>query len=709
MRLSGFWSVLFSSFLLLSLLAGCGGGSALGPANTIAIVPTPVSLNVGQVLQLSATVTDAAGHVVTTETITYTTSDPFTVGTAPGGLLCAGTWDAQYVVCKPGSVGTATITATASPSNLKATTTVYVHQKADSVVVGAVSSPPSCGVNPPPPASCVSMGATSPANQASYTAIACSNDPNVCAPAAAPCQLPQNTVGPYTFATSNSSVVSTAADTNNPNTVAVATAKGPGQAQITASLSGTTSLAATFLTCPPASLSIHVANGTATTVSVAKGSTATLSLDAVDTNGISMTGLPVTWNSSNPTAATVGSGLVSGIAPGTSNIVVACAPPACNAGTQQAIYSNVVQAAVTGTANSSTVYVTSSDSGTTTMVPISTSDFSVGTAINLPSGFPPPNSMLMSSSGGKILLGTDSGLEIFDIATSSFSVSQAAKGKVLAVAPDSNQVLVADTTNPNNVYLYLLSANSFTTLTIANATAGAFAPDSSRVFIGTSGGRVYEFASSVFVNDGASGGVTGLALLASGSFAFAADPNTDIYSPCTNVSPGSVGTGMTLIAPAALPVAAPNNTQLQMIGVAPPSAVQTDVATTTPTTPAASPCPAIGTTPVAHDFGQGAWDATKSQVIVSPDSMHAVVTTPDIAKFMEYVVNTSAAAGTTIVTSLGGAATGTYTGGITQDSTNAYVGVAGINEVQVFKLADGSLVKEISVGFSPKLVVVRPQ
>jgi len=697
---------LFTLFLLILALAGCGSNNpSIGAPNKITITPSGVSLNRGQVQQVAATVTDTNGNVISTETVTFTTSDPFTVGTSPSGSLCAGTWDSSFIHCAPGPVGSATITATASPSKLTTTAGVFVHQPADSVVVGLVSAPPACGVNPPPPASCVSKGATAPANTASYTAIACSNDPAICAPGAPPCQLPQNTLGPFTFSTTDPTVVTAAPDTVNPNTVAVATATGPGVAQITATLSGTSSLSATFVTCPPASISIHVpSQPTQTTVSVAKGSTGVFTVDALDTNGIAITGIPVTWNSSQTAAVTVAAGVVTGVDVGTSNIVAACAPPSCNPGTQQAIYSNVGTATITGTANNTTVYATSSDAGTTTMLPINTSDFSVGTAINLPSGFPPPNSFVFAPSGLKAFLGTDSGLEIFDVATSTFVTVAAVKGKVLAVSADGNQVVVVDTTLPSTVYQFSLASNSLQSFTITGATAAGFTPDGSRLFVGTSGGRVYEIATGVFANNSASGPLTGISLLASGAFAYAADPNTDLFSTCTNVSPGSAGTPTTLIRAAALPLPSPNNTQLQMIGIAPPNAVQIDVVTTT-----GLPCPPLPTNTIAaHDFGVGPWDATKSQLLISPDSTHAVVTTPDVAKFLDYVVNVSAPSGTTIVAALGGAATGTYTGGITLDSTNAYLGVAGINEVQVFKLADGSLVKQIPLAFSPKLVAVRP-
>ncbi len=299
-------SVVLVLLLILVLLAlgpiGCGGGSAIGPAHTVTVTPAPLSLNRGQVAQVTAAVTDVNGNAVSTETITYASSAPSVASVSPAGLVCAGAWDSTYVHCNPGPVGTATLTATASPSGVVSSgVTVYVHFKADSIVVGEsypVAVALTCGVPVATAPGCISSGATVPNNTERFTAMACSNDPTICAPNAAPCPLDPNTLGPFTFGGTNSSVATVAPDVTNPNFVAVVTAIGPGTAQITASLSSTTSLAAPFVSCSPSSITIHVPNQpTTTTVSVAKSATAALAADVLDTNGVPLLGASLTWSS----------------------------------------------------------------------------------------------------------------------------------------------------------------------------------------------------------------------------------------------------------------------------------------------------------------------------------------------------------------------------------------------------------------------------
>ncbi len=687
-------------------------GVVVGGVALVSISPSAISLNPGQILQATGTALDANNNPVSSQTITFTSSNTTVLTTSTSGLLCAGTWDTNFIHCTPGPVGTSDLTATATPSNITSSAvTVYVHDQADSLVVGPVGSALTCGV-PSPAAGCVSMGAAAPANTSSYTAIACSNDATVCAnlvpPQPAPCQLPPATLGAFTFASSNTAVATVAADTNNPNTVTVATAKGPGVAKITASLSGTNSLPATFTTCPPRSIYIHVADQpTTTTVSIAKAATATLAADIVDTNGISMTFTP-SWTSTVTPVATAGTtGIITGVNPGTSTIVAACVPPTCNGGTQQAIYSNVVTATVTGTANAATVYATSSDAGTTTIVPINTSNNTAGTAINLPGGFSPPNSFIFAKSGSKAYLGSDSGVIILDPVAGTTSGDTTVKGKVLAVSPDGIIVIIVDTTIPNTVYEYIPGGGTIT-YNIPGAIAADFSPDHNRLFIVTSSNQVYEIGPGIFTPLPLGGAPADVALLASGAFAYVGDPATDVFSTCTNGQVGSVGIGSTLIKAAANPVPSPNNTNLQMIAVTGNQITQIDSVPGA----AGAPCPNIPTHTVhAYPF-PGVLAFTPVQLFVAPDSSRAVVTASDVANLLVYTIGTDAASGSTLTPSpigLQNGATGAYTGGVTVDSSTVWVGVAGVNQVQGFTLSSGAPVAQVAVGFSPKLVAVRYQ
>ncbi len=95
--------------LILIFLAfgpvGCGGGSTVGPVHTVTVSPSPLSMNLGQMQQLTASVTDVNNNAVSTQTISYISGNSNIASVSPSGLVCAGTWDSTYVHCNPGKVG----------------------------------------------------------------------------------------------------------------------------------------------------------------------------------------------------------------------------------------------------------------------------------------------------------------------------------------------------------------------------------------------------------------------------------------------------------------------------------------------------------------------------------------------------------------------------------------------------------------------------
>src|SRR5438270_709182 len=90
---------------LLVTLSACGGSSKSSASSTvaaaIAITPNPMSMDFGQVQNISASVTNAAGTVLSTVTVTFASSDETLVTVATNGLVCAGQWDSKTtpVVC----------------------------------------------------------------------------------------------------------------------------------------------------------------------------------------------------------------------------------------------------------------------------------------------------------------------------------------------------------------------------------------------------------------------------------------------------------------------------------------------------------------------------------------------------------------------------------------------------------------------------------
>src|SRR5947209_8915916 len=150
-----YWRSAVASFLILIvviLLASCGGGhnsNTIGPITSIILSPSALSLNDGDVFQMTVSATDAKGHTVLTQTFTFNSSNTNVAEIATGGLLCAGgQWfDAQKppqrsltnpIICSPtsppinGQTTNITVTAQGVTSN---SVTVSVHSKVARVVV----------------------------------------------------------------------------------------------------------------------------------------------------------------------------------------------------------------------------------------------------------------------------------------------------------------------------------------------------------------------------------------------------------------------------------------------------------------------------------------------------------------------------------------------------------------------------------------------
>src|SRR5271154_6392162 len=99
--------VLGALSILCSVIFGCGGAAVQtapstisGQPNTIAVTPTALSLNPGDVVTVTATVEDVNSTALTNFTPTWASSDPH-VQVDTSGDICAGTWDSLFVVCTP--------------------------------------------------------------------------------------------------------------------------------------------------------------------------------------------------------------------------------------------------------------------------------------------------------------------------------------------------------------------------------------------------------------------------------------------------------------------------------------------------------------------------------------------------------------------------------------------------------------------------------
>lgn len=478
----------FLLFLIIgTVLLGCGGGASVGPTVNINLTPNAVSLNRGATAQITAQGLDTNNNVVSIPTLAYSSDNNAVITVSNSGLICAGQWDTDFIRCQttknnqPLPLGTANITAKATVNGNSVTSSTVVvtdHEHIDTLQV-----------IPTNPQSCVSQGGS-----ANFTAQAFSNDPAVCAPAAPPCQIPNDNpchsslgcVGSINWAVSPAQVATLPANgatiaAQVPVTVTAAT---PGQGAVVGSVGiagSVVSGSATFTTCAVASIHVHQQNATptppdtATSFTAPVGGTVALVADVFDSNTppVQLTStLALTWLSSQPALAgvspsTTQGAFVQAAAPGTAEITAACLPPSCNVNfvPPQPVYSdNAVTATITGTVDS-TVLVTTATAPTCSatvacsnsnlIIPIDTTTNSPGTAFTLPAGVQ-VNSMVLTPVGNPAFLGTIcangttgpsgaacSGLLRFDPTVSTVAApTPTITGTVLAT--DGNRVVISD-------------------------------------------------------------------------------------------------------------------------------------------------------------------------------------------------------------------------------------------------------------------------
>lgn len=695
---------LVSCFALLLAIAGCGGGdkkgSTIGPVATVTISPSSASIDFGGTAGFIAVAKDANDKTVLTEPVTWSSDNP-ALDIAKNGLACGGKWDSldSPVVCTAAAApAVATITATVGGKT--ATAKLYVHQHIDNVTISPTIVFPACK----------SQGQTQ-----QYTATAFSG----------PVALDPATVGPFNFTSGDVNVATLAtADqpSGQPTNQITAKAKNPGMTTIIASVAGTTSIAANFTTCSPATISLHVKDSTDTAFSIATGSTKQLAADVVDSNGKTITGLTLTFSSSSRAASVNSSGLVSASNVGQATITASCSPPTCNPGINIPIYSNPVLATVTGTAAASTIYVTSSEFTTQTPVvlPISSSNNTVGTAITLQDvngAKTIPNSIVANAPGTRVYIGSSNGLVVIDAASNAVAgIVTSTPGKVIGVSPDGQRVVIADAAAAKT-YIFDAQASSFATVN-AVATDAAWTPEGLKVYL-LAGGTLYQYSVAAISLRTIPIGDTGetVAMLPGGRFAYIgrAAGSLDARATCRNDSTYAPESSLTSDSGEqhAAPFALSNGTSLTA-GVLDVGDSLLTVDTPTVSAPAGSnPCPpGITSSGSSADWtGSGIAAFDPSQLIVLPNGAKAYVTS-DQAVLLGYDV----ASNTTFTVPVSGAST--FTGGALSDSTKLYVGGSD-GAVHVIDTATGLQSATIPITFNgstscagttchPDLVAVRP-
>lgn len=652
------------SFLLLiiacALLPSCGGGKATTVAPEIA--PSGVSINPSPTVSLEVGKTQAFTATPASDPFTYQSSNPTVVTVANNGLACAGTWNSLSAptVCSPGSVGSAQVTAT-TLGVTSTPVTIYVHAPITGVTISKVTGQPQTLRD-----DCISKGTIHGPEKWLFQANAFNGTTDI-----------TSSVGPVTFQQINPGVGDIVNLASLPNGAQgcllspqgqclnqqTATANVPGVSQIYATASGFSSAPISIETCPVQSISI-AANGDVpshTSFVVNSGTTTTLNATVTDIAGQSVTGVPLTWSTSNPvsvpqpsinnTGTVYGSiGTVGSSGVGAGTVIASCTPPTCNAGIKpslpiypQAAINFEVQSTTAPAAP--TVYATttacadpianpSGASCTPTLVPITrssaTAAFAAGGPVSLLSS---PGSFVYDNNGTNAYIGVDSadfgmhGLMIF----SGTSVTQVPSlpGKVLAISPDRNSVIISDTVDsPNQVFICSNcggTGRTVTSLLITGATAAAFSPDNLKAYI-VAGNTVYVYSKVDPLQTIALSPAVGTDVVfhPEGGFAYIAEssPAVTPYRSCDNsVVPGQ---SLPTLFPPTMIRALPDGQTL--LALDPPNI---DVITTSLVTPLVSCTGALTntssdtTSAPGINLGQGSFIPT--QFFVSPSGATAYI------------------------------------------------------------------------------------
>lgn len=639
----------------------------------IVMVPAPsVSMELGTNQQFAATPQNSSNAPIA-EPIFYESSNSAVVTVASNGLVCAGTWDSLTApqICTPGPVGFADITGN-TQGVTSPPTRVYVHQHIDSVALSPVL---------PGPASCLSVDQT-----AIYQAKAYSRGIDV-----------TGTVGQFAWQMSNVGVASLSTTANGLSNIVNGqslnqvqmTAKLPGLTPLFAFIGNTSSVSINFNTCRVQSIQLDVTGSSV--------GSKIITPTVVDILGTTITGVPLTWSSSEPGSVGVSTtGTATAVAGGGgATIIASCTPPACNIGISPSLPifpENVVTlVAPAGTSASATVYVSSSGCGAvddciSTVVPVTTPANTLGNAIALPAT---PNSLVFDRVGAKAYLGTNAGLlgskglAVIDTGGSTASLFAGLTGKVLAVSPDSSRVVISDTTDlPNQVFVFNTANNAVSPFRVTGATAADFSPDSLKAFI-VAGSTLYVYSKvDAWQTKSLAAPANDVTFLAEGAFAYLAggDPagvtvkrTCDIGSADTvNVSP--VPTFLrTLPGQAQLlngdPGPPDDPLPFHLIGLAPP--VIEIISAHPPTKTSWTGCtPAVvddDPVPVSFDLGRGSFVA--SQLIISQDGSTAYIVSPNFNSILVFNIG----AQTSSAIPLAGGGTPLHAS-LTPDGTRLFVG-----------------------------------
>ena len=709
-----------------------GGDSGITTAQATTITLTPIvygiSLNYAEIGQVnSPATTNCKGANASIGAYVYGTTDMTIADVQPTtGRLCGGTWNRNsgggipdYTYCIPtNKSGTAYISASADGVTSNPLP-IFVHAVVTSIVLGGPSS--NCSTDPT--TACCPLTTVGSATAAPYLANSCvsqgttaqlvarifagtgANQTNISCLAG---HL-QYTAQGATSTTQISPVVSI--DSNG-----VATALQPGSVLITANISDASSSAGFFSTCPPASISLTAPGTTTNPVVVNENNPQPLTATALDTNGVSLTGLSLEYVSTSPTTIPASS-TVSPTLAGAASITAVCQPPSCNSssynqiglfGNGKPVTSNSVNISTPGT-NSTILYMASTQS-----LYIETRDFTQP-GLTAPFLLPYlPNSMVISNDGSTIYMGSSTALMVLN-AVNTLGITRAdlsSPGTVLALSPDGTIVVISDPVHQ----VISLESSSGGVISTYGATCPAsgchaeFAPDSQTVYI-TAGNQLLVYSdytgwTSIMPATTAGTPVTDVAVTVPSVGAYFAGPATTARGYCAISTPIAPTSDSNVFyppadnSPAITDRVAATNDGLHILG----ATVQTPVPTLSdlqievpipsqrnplnaPSPPFSIACPAVGGLTFSNTLSTSLLNPVTATaitgVIPASDSSVAFITYTGSGGVLPAYAPIASGPGTITYIKLSGTASAPLAGVISADNSTFYAGTSVDNLVHI--------------------------
>ncbi len=716
---------------------GLDSGPAVGQLSNLTLTPVifGISLDSGAFGQLTPpSGTDCKGTTVALSSVTYGVrpQDVGLVDVVPSGAnagrLCAGTFNrntgggvADYTVCNPSTrSGTAYVTASSSGAVSNALL-IFVHPVVTAITVGPANA--SCtgtdvdthccafstvgGVTAPTGTydgnSCISQNVAGQLAARVYAGTG-NNLQNITCSVAGTSSTGTTVyaplVGHLTYTPQDSTVVTI--DENG-----IATAKYPGSTVVNATIANSSAVIASstagyFSTCPPASIQLSATNVAGPAVTVNQNNVQPLSAVVTDTQGKPINGLALEFVSSSQRTLPNGtSGAVTPIFPGSGEITAICQPPTCNNaplnqlglhGNGLPVTSNQLTINTPGT-NSSVLYAASTQS-----LLLSITDFATGTAgstIRLPFQ---PNSMVLSTNGGTLYLGSSTELMVVSAASGAVAGQYvAARGEVLAVSPDNNTVVVSDPTR--QTVSLVTTAGAVTSTYGGVGTAAEFSPDSTTVYIAAGDQLVVHSTYTGWTSIPLATAATDIAVGRPAVAAFLAGSTTTAhgYCPVTTAS----GTGATAttsnqyypdagVAAEMTDRLAVTNDGLHVLGATvTPNPTLVDLSLTSAAGPGlpVGACPANGlqfsATTIDRAVLPGVTASSITGVDVASDSTYAFITYLGSGGVLPLYMPSGSAPGTLSSVALSGTATAPIAGVLASDNNTFFVGTTGDNLIHL--------------------------